>query len=131
MTGKAPHPVSMLQLEPFRGNAGGSLCFQSAAERPIRYVTGAVHNSLREPRLHNCDCRPGESHDSEGGRLFGPRKRRRSNGLFWISPLFIWTSDNPGGSPVHYGVVQYGADPKSLSETVRSPVRVNPALALS
>ena len=37
-----------------------------------------------------------------------------------------WTSDNPGGSPEHYGVVHYGTDPKNLSETARSPIRLNP-----
>jgi Purple acid Phosphatase, N-terminal domain len=37
-----------------------------------------------------------------------------------------WTVNNPGGSPVHYGVVHYGRDPKSLSETAKNPIRLNP-----
>jgi hypothetical protein len=37
-----------------------------------------------------------------------------------------WTTNNPGGSPVHYGVVHYGTDRKVLSETAKSPIRLNP-----
>jgi phosphodiesterase/alkaline phosphatase D-like protein len=37
-----------------------------------------------------------------------------------------WTSNNPGGSPEHNGIVHYGTDPKNLSETAKSPVRLNP-----
>ncbi len=37
-----------------------------------------------------------------------------------------WTSNNPGGSPVHYGVVRYGTDPTKLSQTAESPIRLNP-----
>ena len=37
-----------------------------------------------------------------------------------------WTTNNPGGSDVHYGIVQYGTDPKDLSQTARSPLRLNP-----
>ena len=37
-----------------------------------------------------------------------------------------WTTSNPGGSPVHYGIVHYGTDPNSLIETAKSPIRLNP-----
>jgi cytochrome c peroxidase len=37
-----------------------------------------------------------------------------------------WITNNPGGSPVHYGVVHYGTDPKRLDETAMSPIRLNP-----
>ena len=37
-----------------------------------------------------------------------------------------WTTNNPGGSPVHYGIVHYGRDPKSLIDTAKSPIRLNP-----
>ncbi len=37
-----------------------------------------------------------------------------------------WTTGNPGGSPVHYGIVRYGTDPKNLSQTAKSPIRLNP-----
>ena len=37
-----------------------------------------------------------------------------------------WTVNNPGGLPVHYGVVHYGRDPKNLSQTAKNPIRLNP-----
>jgi hypothetical protein len=37
-----------------------------------------------------------------------------------------WTVNNPGGVPVHYGVVHYGTDPKNLSQTAKNPIRLNP-----
>ena len=37
-----------------------------------------------------------------------------------------WTVNNPGGLPVHYGVVRYGTDPKSLSQTAKNPIRLTP-----
>src|SRR5712692_2381724 len=37
-----------------------------------------------------------------------------------------WTVNNPGGLPVHYGVVHYGTDPKDLSQTAKNPLRLNP-----
>jgi phosphodiesterase/alkaline phosphatase D-like protein len=40
--------------------------------------------------------------------------------------IIRWTSDNPGGSPEHYGIVHYGTDPKNLSQTAKSPIRLNP-----
>lgn len=36
-----------------------------------------------------------------------------------------WTTDNPGGSDVHLGVVHYGTDPHHLDRTSRSPIRLN------
>ena len=38
-----------------------------------------------------------------------------------------WTVNNPGGAPVHYGVVHYGTDPKDLSQTAKNPLRLNPS----
>ena len=40
--------------------------------------------------------------------------------------IIRWTSNNPGGSPEHYGVVHYGTNPKELSQTAKSPIRLNP-----
>jgi hypothetical protein len=39
--------------------------------------------------------------------------------------IINWTTNNPGGSPLHYGIVHYGKDPHSLIETARSPIRLN------
>jgi hypothetical protein len=40
--------------------------------------------------------------------------------------VITWTMNNPGGSPVRYGIVRYGIDPNSLSESAKSPIRLNP-----
>src|SRR6201981_2562779 len=37
-----------------------------------------------------------------------------------------WTVNNPGGMPVHYGIVHYGTDPKNLNQTAKNPIRLNP-----
>src|SRR5882724_7815612 len=40
--------------------------------------------------------------------------------------IIRWTTNNPGGSPEHFGIVHYGTDPKNLSQTAKSPIRLNP-----
>ncbi|MCU1284130.1 MAG: hypothetical protein JWO13_480 [Acidobacteriales bacterium] len=40
--------------------------------------------------------------------------------------IIRWTTTNPGGSPEHFAVVHYGTDPKNLSQTAKSPIRLNP-----
>jgi hypothetical protein len=44
--------------------------------------------------------------------------------------IINWTTKNPGGSPVRYGIVHYGPDPNSLIETAKSPIRLNPDHAI-
>jgi hypothetical protein len=39
--------------------------------------------------------------------------------------IIRWTTNNPGGSDVHYGVVHYGTNPRDLSQTAKSPIRLN------
>jgi phosphodiesterase/alkaline phosphatase D-like protein len=39
--------------------------------------------------------------------------------------IIRWTTDNPGGSDVHYGIVHYGTDPQDLSQTAKNPIRLN------
>jgi phosphodiesterase/alkaline phosphatase D-like protein len=41
------------------------------------------------------------------------------------SAIIQWTSNNPGGSDEHFGVVHYGTDPEHLSETAKSHIRLN------
>lgn len=40
--------------------------------------------------------------------------------------IIRWTSNNPGGSPEHYGIVRYGTDPTKLNQRATSPIRLNP-----
>ena len=53
----------------------------------------------------------------------GPAPERADDYL----TIITWTSNNPGGSLDHFGVVHYGTDPKNLSQTAKSPIRLNPA----
>ena len=41
------------------------------------------------------------------------------------SAIIRWTSNNPGGSDEHYGVVHYGTDPNALNQTATSHIRLN------
>jgi phosphodiesterase/alkaline phosphatase D-like protein len=42
-----------------------------------------------------------------------------------LRTIITWTTNNPGGSDVHYGVVLYGTDPRNLSQTAKNPIRLN------
>jgi hypothetical protein len=39
--------------------------------------------------------------------------------------IITWTSNNPGGTDEHLGVVRYGTDPKNLNRMAKSPIRLN------
>lgn len=41
------------------------------------------------------------------------------------SAIITWTSNNPGGSDEHFGVVHYGTNPHELNETAKSHIRLN------
>jgi phosphodiesterase/alkaline phosphatase D-like protein len=51
----------------------------------------------------------------------GPELESSTNYL----TIIRWTTNNPGGSDVHYGTVHYGTDPKDLRQTARNPIRLN------
>jgi hypothetical protein len=39
--------------------------------------------------------------------------------------IIRWTSDNPGGTDEHWGVVKYGTDPHNLNLTAKGHIRLN------
>ncbi|MGC1177801.1 MAG: fibronectin type III domain-containing protein [Methyloceanibacter sp.] len=43
------------------------------------------------------------------------------------SAIIRWKSTTPAGPAEHFGVVHYGTDPKDLSQTAKSPIRLNMA----
>ena len=51
----------------------------------------------------------------------GPELESATNHL----TIIRWTTNNPGGSDVHYGIVHYGTDPKDLGQTAKNPIRLN------
>jgi hypothetical protein len=65
---------------------------------------------------------PARPEAAQVGIIEGPKVELAREHLTIIN----WKTDNPGGSPVHYGVVHYGTDPHNLIETAKSPIRLNP-----
>jgi phosphodiesterase/alkaline phosphatase D-like protein len=43
------------------------------------------------------------------------------------SAIIRWTTVNPGGTALHFGVVHYGTDAKNLTQVAQSPNRRNPS----
>jgi len=41
------------------------------------------------------------------------------------SAIIRWTTNNPGGTDDHDGIVHYGTNPKELTETAKTPNRLN------
>ena len=39
--------------------------------------------------------------------------------------IIRWTSNNPGGSDEHFGLVKYGTDPHNLNLTAKGHIRLN------
>jgi hypothetical protein len=39
--------------------------------------------------------------------------------------IIRWTSNNPGGTDEHFGIVRYGTDPNQLTQTAKSHIRLN------
>ena len=39
--------------------------------------------------------------------------------------IIRWTSTNPGGDDDHFAVIQYGTNPRDLSQTAKSDIRLN------
>jgi phosphodiesterase/alkaline phosphatase D-like protein len=39
--------------------------------------------------------------------------------------ILRWTTNNPGGTDDHFAVVHYGTNPKDLSQTAKSHIRLN------
>jgi hypothetical protein len=39
--------------------------------------------------------------------------------------IITWTTNNPGGTDGHVGIVNYGTSPGNLSQTANSPIRLN------
>jgi hypothetical protein len=51
----------------------------------------------------------------------GPEMERADSNL----TIVRWTSNNPGGTDRHWGVVRYGTDPKNLNQVAKSPIQLN------
>jgi purple acid phosphatase-like protein len=41
--------------------------------------------------------------------------------------IIRWTTNNPGGTDVHFAVIHYGTNPRELSQMAKSQIRINRA----
>jgi hypothetical protein len=86
-------------------------------------TTLAATGSLLCASMAGAQIVPSEKKVTQVRILSGPELEITRNDL----AIITWTSDNPGGSPEHYAIVHYGTNPKDLSQTAKSPIRLNPA----
>lgn len=74
--------------------------------------------------LHFPDRMIAASPTHAGARITaGPELESANNSL----AIIRWTTTNPGGTLLHYGIVHYGTDSTSLSQVAKSPNRRNPS----
>jgi phosphodiesterase/alkaline phosphatase D-like protein len=39
--------------------------------------------------------------------------------------IIRWTTNNPGGTDVHFGIVHYGTNPNDLNQMAKNPIHIN------
>src|SRR3984957_17451744 len=88
----------------------------NGSHRVIAISAMAMGLLFVQPRLA---CAGGDS--SFGQVNASPTVESIRDTLAFIS----WTTQNPGGTILHYGVVHYGKDPNHLDLTAESPTRIN------
>jgi phosphodiesterase/alkaline phosphatase D-like protein len=84
----------------------------------IALIVTVMGSSLIRPRSAYARQHSGAAHNSAS-----PTIELVSDTLAFIS----WTTPNPGGTILHYGVVRFGKDPNHLEFTAKSPTRINPS----
>jgi phosphodiesterase/alkaline phosphatase D-like protein len=100
--------MSALHTKPAIAAVLASLLFSSsgAAQQVNAYVAKEQPPAAKAPRVQIARGPELESADEN-------------------SATIRWTSNNPGGSDEHYGVVHYGTNPKELNQTAKSHIRLN------
>lgn len=58
-----------------------------------------------------------------GKLVAGPELEMTNNNV----AIVRWTTTNPGGTDLHYGIVHYGPDAMHLTQLAKSPNRRNPS----
>ena len=83
-------------------------------------ITLTIDSSL-EPKLADAQLIPPAKRTAHAQITEGPALES-AHGTWAI---IRWTSNNPGGSDEHFAVVHYGTDPKNLTQTAKSHIRLN------
>jgi len=86
-------------------------------------IAGAmlVANSVYAQSSHKASILPPASSAARVRVIDGPTLESAKNGI----AIVRWTSNNPGGSDEHFGIVHYGTQPEQLNETAKSHIRLN------
>ena len=87
--------------------AAGSLLFSNSI---------TAQNSAYTPEILPPAPKAASVKITEGPRL----ELARTN---WA--IIRWRTSNPGGTDQHFRIVHYGTNPNELSQTAKSPIRVN------
>jgi len=90
---------------------------------PIRLATSMAVATLLYSTPAAAQVAPSTEKATSVKIIQGPEIERADSYL----TIIRWTTNNPGGSPEHYGVVHYGTDAKDLGQTAKSPIRLNPS----
>lgn len=88
----------------------------------LKLAITAAAASLLSPRPMVAQVSPSTPKTKHIDITQGPEIERATEYL----TIIRWTTNNPGGSPEHFGIVHFGTDPKNLDQTARSPLRLNP-----
>src|SRR6267143_2844135 len=102
----------------FQGNSNGGLSMNRLL---VTLAITATVGSLLSSHPAGAQVLPPGKNAERVKITRGPELESATNHL----TIIRWTTNNPGGSDVHYGIVQYGTDPKDLSQTAKNPIRLN------
>src|SRR5437870_4064739 len=102
----------------FQGNSNGGLSMNRLL---VTLAITATVGSLLWSHAAGAQVLPPANKAERVKITKGPELESATNYL----TIIRWTTNNPGGSDVHYGIVEYGTDPKDLSQTAKNPIRLN------
>jgi hypothetical protein len=102
----------------FHGTSIGSLSVNTIA---IKLALAATVGTLLASNRTVAQVPPPAPKAAQVQIIQGPSLELAHDG----EAIITWTTNNPGGVDIHYGLVAYGTTPNSLSQTASSPIRLN------
>jgi hypothetical protein len=100
--------------------AGCLLISQPAAAQLSPHAGGKGPAGMKGPYAPKPELPPAPAASSVRIKK-GPELESARNGR----AIITWTSNNPGGTDEHFGVVHFGTDPTDLNKTAKSHIRLN------
>jgi len=87
------------------------------------FAFAAISASLVPLRFQSLDVIAAAPPSRDVQIIAGPELETATDTL----AIIRWTTTNPGGTDLHYGIVHYGSNAKDLSQVAKSPNRRNPS----